>query len=228
MGRVAKRTIDGITCLVAFGAIDAGVPRGIDVVVRKAEASSSAEAMPSTMDMMKACSQMIAQMGGMGGMAPPAKTQAPETREPTEHGTKQAGGLEVTLVSTPPLSAEAMQRMMPGMSGGTQGMGGIQGGMGGMMGGKGMGGMMSGQGQGAPTHWIGVIVRDVKEDRVVQDLDITLTAKKGGLGWTAKLMPMPGSYGANISLPEKGLYTVTVTIVRPGQPVSVGFPFNHE
>lgn len=126
------------------------------------------------------------------------------------------------------LSSEDMQRMMPGMGGGMQGMGGMPGGkdMGGMMGGKGMGGMMSGQGQGAPTHWIGVIVRDVKDDRALQDLDITLTAKKGGLARTAKLMPMPGSYGANISLPEKGRYTVT--IARPGQPVSVAFPFDHK
>lgn len=212
MGKVAKRTIAGMTCLVVLGAIDAGVPRGIDVIVRSAEASSSTEEMPPMRDMTTSCSQMMAQMGGMGGMAPPAKTQPPKTSEPTEHGTKQAGGLEVALVSAPPLSPEEMQRMMRGMGGGMQGMGG----------------MMSGQGQGAPTHWIGVIVRDVKDDRAMQDLDITLTAKKGGLVRTAKLMPMPGSYGANISLPEKGRYTVTVTIARPGQPVSVAFPFDHK
>jgi hypothetical protein len=41
-------------------------------------------------------------------------------------------------------------------------------------------------------------------------------------------MPMPGSYGANISLTEKGRYTVTVTIARPGRPVSVAFPFDHK
>lgn len=229
MGKVTKRTIGGMTCLVVLGAIDAGVPRGIDVVVRNAEASSSTEAMPAMMDMMRSCGQMMAQMGGMGGMAPPAKTQPPKASEPTEHGMKQAGGLEVTLLSAPPLSPEEMQRMMPGMSGGMQGMGGMPGGnMGGMMGGKGMGGMMSGQGQGAPTDWIGVVVRDVKDDRAVQDLDITLVATKGGLMRTAKLMPMPGSYGANISLPEKGRYTVTITVARPGQPVSVVFPFDHK
>lgn len=230
MGNVAKRTIAGMTCLVVLGALAAAVPRGIDVIVRNAEASSSTEEMPPTRDMMNSCSQMMAQMGGMGGMAPPAKTQPSETSEPTEHGMKQAGGLEVTLVSAPPLSSDDMQRMMPGMGGGMQGMGGMQGGkdMGGMMSGKGMGGMVSGQGQGAPTHWIGVIVRDVKDDRAMQDLDITLTAKKGSLVRTAKLMAMPGSYGANIGLLEKGRYTVTVTIARRGQPVSVAFPFDHK
>jgi len=193
------------------------------------EARQRTPLMPRMAEMMPACSQMMAQMGGMGGMAPQAKTQPPKTSEPTEHGMKQAGGLAVTLLSAPPLSPEEMQRMMPGMSGGMQGMGGMPGGnLGGMMGGKGMGGMMSGQGQGAPTDWIGVVVRDVKDDRAVQDLDITLVATKGGLTRTAKLMPMPGSYGANISLPEKGRYTVTITVARPGQPVSVAFPFDHK
>lgn len=230
MGKVAQRTMAGMTCLVLLGAIDLGVPRGIDLIVQNAEAFST-DQMPLMPDMMNSCSQMMAQMGGMGGMAPQARTQPPRTSEPTEHGMKQAGGLEVTLLSAPPLSPEEMQRMMPGTSGGMQGMGGMPGGtMGGMMGGKGMGGMMSGQGQGAPTHWIGVVVRDVKDDRAVRDLDITLVATKGGLMRTAKLMPMPGSYGANISLPEKGRYTVTITITvaRPGQPVSVAFPFDYK
>lgn len=164
-------------------------------------------------EMMPMCAQMMAQMGGMGGMAPQPKTQAPEGREPTEHGTKQAGGLAVTLLSAPPLSPEAMQKMMPGM--------------GGMKGMQGMGSMMA-MGAGQPTHWIGVVVRDLKDDRVVPGLPITLTARKDGLSRTVTLMWMPGSYGANISLPEKGHYAVTVSIARPGQPVSLVFDFEYE
>lgn len=131
---------------------------------------------------------------------------------PIEHGVKQAGGLEVTLLSAPPLSPAEMRQTMPGM--------------GGMAGMQGMGGMGGGAAQ--PTHWIGVIVRDVKEDRVVPDLKIALTAQKGGLAQTVMLMPMPGSYGANVSLPEKGRYTVTVTITRSGQPLNVAFELHYE
>lgn len=141
---------------------------------------------------------------------------------PTEHGTKQVGGLEVTLLSASPLSPEEVQQMMPGMGG----MGGMQG-MGGMMRGMpGMGGM--GGAEAPPTHWIGVIVWDLKDDRAAPSLPITLTAQKGGLTRTVTLMAMRGSYGANINLPEKGHYTATVSIARPGQPVSVVFDFEYE
>lgn len=107
-------------------------------------------------------------MGGMGDMGPERKAPSPAGRGPTAHGTKQADGLEVTLISVPPLSPEEMQRMMPGMGG----MGGMQG-MGSMM--RGMPGM--GGGEAPPTHWIGVLVRDLKDDRVVRGLPITLTAR---------------------------------------------------
>lgn len=176
--------------------------------------------MPRMAEMMPACSHMIAQMGGMGGMAPQPRSQSQEGREPTEHGTKQVGGLEVTLLSAPPLSPADMQRMMPGMGG----MGGMQG-MGGMMRGKPEMGM--GERPAEPTHWIGVVVRDLN-DRAMQDLDITLTAKRSGLTRTVKLMPMPGSYGANISLPEKGRYAVRIAIARPERPVDATFDFDYE
>jgi len=104
-------------------------------------------------------------------------------------------------------------------------------GMGGMKGMQGMEGMMPGMGgMGAPqpTHWIGVVVRNVKADRVVQNLQITLTARKEGVTRTVKLMPMPGSYGAHISLPEKGRYTVTVSIARPETPLTLAFDFEPE
>ncbi|MBI2460268.1 MAG: hypothetical protein HYV61_01855 [Candidatus Rokubacteria bacterium] len=45
---------------------------------------------------------------------------------------------------------------------------------------------------------------------------------------TVKLMPMPGSYGANIGLPEKGRYTVTVVIARPETPLTLTFDFENE
>jgi len=125
-------------------------------------------------------------------------------QEPSEYGTKTAGGLEITLLAALPLTGEQMQHMMPGMVG-MPGMGA-------------MGGMA-----GEPTHWIGVIVRDVKTDAAVQNLEITLTAQQGSLIQTVTLMPMPGSYGANISLPEKGPYHVRVHVNRPDPPVQVEF-----
>jgi len=140
-------------------------------------------------------------------------------QEPTVHGTTQVGGLEVTLLSSAPLSPQEMQKAMPGMGG----MGGMERMQEMMRGMPGMGGT-----EAQLTHWIGVVVRDLKDDRVVQGLDITLTAQKGMLTRTAKLMPMPGSYGANIGLPEKGRYTVTVTVARPGQPLTVPFEFENE
>lgn len=137
----------------------------------------------------------------------------------TEHGIKQADGLEVTLLSAPPLSPDEIQRMMPGMRG-MKGMGGMMSGMPGM---EGMGGT-----EAQPTHWIGVIVRDLKDDRVVPGLRVTLTARKGELTRAVTLMPMRASYGANIALPEKGWYTATVTIARPGQPLSVPFELDNK
>jgi len=145
--------------------------------------------------------------------------------EPVEHGTKRVGGLEVTLLSAAPLSAEDLERMMSGMggSGGMPATGGMSGMGGPMRGMPGAGGMGTAE---RPTHWIGVVVRDVKTDRMVPDLDVTLTARKGGLSRAVKLMPMPGSYGANLGLPEKGRYTVTVTLVRAGARHTVDFEFD--
>jgi hypothetical protein len=140
----------------------------------------------------------------------------------TEHGTQHADGLEITLISAAPLSPEQMQQMMRGMGGrsGMKGMGGMMSGM------PGRGGMAGAEGP--PTHYIGVLVSDLKDARVVHGLQVTLTARKDGLTRTVTLMPMPGSYGANISLPEKGRYTVTVTIARPENPVSVAFDFEYQ
>lgn len=144
----------------------------------------------------------------------------PPTGEPVEHGTRRAGDLEVTLLSAPPLSPAQMQQHMPGM-GGMQGKGGMQG-MGGM---RGMGGMSGGDGK--PTHWIGVIVRDVNDGRAVPNADVTLTAKRGDVTRTVKLMPMPGSYGANINLPEKGRYAVTVRVAHAGRAQNAAFDLDY-
>lgn len=133
-------------------------------------------------------------------------------QEPAEYGTKTAGGLEITLLAAPPLTGEQIQQMMPGMKR-TPGMPGM-GATGGMA--------------GEPTHWIGVIVLDAKTDAAVQNLDITLTAQQGSLSQTVTLMPMPGSYGANISLPEKGPYRVRVRVNRPDQPVQVEFDLAYQ
>lgn len=146
-----------------------------------------------------------AQMAPMGGQAAGTTVQM---AEPTEHGTRTVGGLEVTLLTAPPLTQEQMAKMMPGMGP--------------------MGGMPAMPSMGPVTHWIGVIVHSLKDGRVVPDLQITLTAQKRRLSRTVTLMPMPGSYGANISLPEKGRYKVTVSIALPGQPLSVAFDFDYE
>ena len=167
------------------------------------------------------------QMGPMGRQAPSPMSQM---AEPTEHGTKTVGGLEITLVAAPPLSQEQMAKMMPGM-GEMKGMGP----MGGMQQMPPMGPMKKGmapmKGMGPmgsqPTHWIGVIVRDAKTDAAVQNLPITLTARKGQWIQTVNLMPMPGSYGANITLPEKGTYDIAVKVNRaaPGKPVEASYNF---
>jgi hypothetical protein len=152
-------------------------------------------------------------------------------QEPIEHGTKQADGLEITLLSRPPLSPAEMQQPTPGMGGmgGMQGMGGMMRGMQGMEGVRGMPGTGSmGGGAAQPTHWIGVVVRDLRDDRVLQNLQVALSARKGGVTRTVQLMPMPGSYGAHISLPEKGRYNVLVGISRPGRPLNVAFELNYE
>lgn len=163
-----------------------------------------------------------------GGLLALLPMTAP-AQDVTEHGTKRAGGLEITLLSRPPLSATEMQETVPGMGEmrGMQGMGSMMRGMEGM---EGMMGRMGGMGraEAQPTHWIGVVVRDLKDDRVVPDFQITLTTRKGSLIKTVKLMPMPGSYGAHISLPEKGRYAMTVAIARPGQPVEVAFEFDYK
>lgn len=162
-------------------------------------------------------------MAGLTAFLPAAAV----AQEPTEHGTKVTDGLEITLLSRPPLSPAEMQQTMPGMGetrGGKQGMGGMMRGM------QGREGMMGGMGgaEAKPTHWIGVVVRDLKDDRVVSDLDVTLTAQKGRLTRTVKLMPMPGSHGTHIGLPEKGRYTVTVVIARPANPVKVAFELDYK
>ncbi len=152
--------------------------------------------------------------GARGQMMPPA-------REPVEHGTMRAGDLEVTLLTAPPISPEQIRQHMPAMGtmqgkGGMQGMGGMRGPMGSL-----------GGADGPPTHWIGVIVRNAKDDGVVPNADVTLTAKKGEVTRTVKLMPMPGSYGANINLPEKGRYAVTVRVVDGGRAHNAAFDLDY-
>ncbi|MBI3120650.1 MAG: hypothetical protein HYZ03_00030, partial [candidate division NC10 bacterium] len=109
-----------------------------------------------------------AQMAPMGGQAAGTTVQM---AEPTEHGTRTVGGLEVTLLTAPPLTQEQMAKMMPGMM---QGMGGMQG----------MGAMA-----GQPTHWIGIVLRDANSDAVVRNLPISLTARKDQWMQTVNLMP---------------------------------------
>ncbi len=160
----------------------------------------------------------FSQMGQMGGQP---RGPMGQMAEPTEHGTKTVSDLEITLLAAPPLSPGQMAKMMPEMP---QGMGEMKGmgPMGGMQQMPPMGPMKKGMGSmqgmgpmgGQPTHWIGVIVRDAKTDAAVRDLPITLTARKGQWTQTVNLMPMPGSYGANITLPGRGTYEVTVKINR--------------
>ncbi len=69
---------------------------------------------------------------------------------------------------------------------------------------------------------------DLKDGRVVHGLHVTLTARRNGLPRTVTLMPVPGSYGVNIRLPEKGRYTVTAAIARPENPVSVAFDVKYQ
>lgn len=40
------------------------------------------------------------------------------------------------------------------------------------------------------------------------------------------MLPMPGSYGTHLSLPEKGRYSVSVIIARSGQTLNVAFEFD--
>lgn len=111
-----------------------------------------------------------------------------------------SGGLEVTLISAPPLSQEELKKL-------------------------GMGGMgMMGMPSEPPTHYLGVIVRDRKTQKVVQNLKVTLGAK-GAVTRKVDLMSMPGSYAQNISLP-RGKYDITVKIDFPQEkkkPVEVRF-----
>ena len=119
-----------------------------------------------------------------------------------EIGKKVSGGLEVTLLSAPPLTqAETKKTMM-----GTGGMG-----------------MMEMPSEPA-THYLGVIIRNQKTQKVISDLKVTLTAK-GPVTRKAELMSMPGSYAQNISLPP-GRYDIIVKIDSPKEkrkPVEVRF-----
>lgn len=113
---------------------------------------------------------------------------------------KVSGGLEVTLISAPPLSQEELKKL----------------GMGGM-------GMMEMPSEPA-THYLGVIIRNQKNQKVIPDLKVTLTAK-GSVARRVELMSMPGSYAQNISLP-RGRYEIIVKIDFPQEkrkPVEVRF-----
>lgn len=130
-----------------------------------------------------------------------------ETSGVREIGEKKAGGLEVTLVSAPPRSMEEMKKMMNQMGPEMKKM---------MR--QGMKGMEE------PTHWLGVVILNSKTKKFVPDLKVTLTAK-GPVTQNVDLMPMPGSYAQNISLPS-GRYDILVTIAsnkEKKQPVEVRF-----
>lgn len=144
--------------------------------------------------------------------------QMGQMAEPTEHGTKTVGGLEITLLTAPPLAQAQMAKMMPGMSE-MKGMG--------RMGGMQQAPSMAAMG-GQPTHWIGVVVRDLKDDRVMPGLEITLIAQKGGWTRNVTLMPMPGSYGSNITLLSRASYEIRARISPPGRPpVEAGFDLEY-
>lgn len=137
-----------------------------------------------------------------------------------EIGEKKAGGLEVTLVSTPPRSQEEMEKMMEQMGQTEMQKMMKQKGMEGM---KGMGGMMNMPSEPA-THWLGVVILDSKTKKFVPNLKVNLTAK-GPVTRKVDLMSMPGSYAQNISLPS-GKYDIIVKIESPDKkrkPVEVRF-----
>lgn len=113
---------------------------------------------------------------------------------------KVSGGLEVTLISAPPLSQEELKKL------GMDGMG------------------MMGMPSEPATHYLGIILRDQKTQKVVPNLKITLTTK-GPVARKIELMSMPGSYAQNISLPT-GQYEILVRIDFPKgkrKPVEVRF-----
>lgn len=136
---------------------------------------------------------------------PLAWASRPETKEVA---TKKVDGLEVTLLAAPPMGPEEMAKRMPGMMAMPE--------MGPMPGMK-------------PTHWLGVIITDMKTGRAVQGLSITLTAKAKGVARERKLIGMPGSYANNISLPARGGYRVLVKIAGAPlkQAVEVSFDFEY-
>jgi hypothetical protein len=139
---------------------------------------------------------------------------AAERAEVKEIGKKASGGLEITLVSAPPQTGEEMKKMMEQM-GQTK--------MQKMMKQKEMGGMMDMPSEPA-THWLGVIILDSKTKKFIPDLKVTLTAK-GPITRKVDLMPMPGSYAQNISLPP-GKYDIAVKVDFPKEkrkPVEVRF-----
>ena len=146
-----------------------------------------------------------------------------ETSGVREIGEKKAGGLEITLVSAPPRSMEEMKKMMEQMGQTEMQKMMKQKGMEGM---KGTGGMMDMPSEPA-THWLGVVILDSKTKKFVPDLKVALTAK-GPVTREVNLMPMPGSYAQNISLPS-GRYDVNVRIAFPKKekkPVEVRFQMN--
>lgn len=143
-----------------------------------------------------------------------APSTAAERAAVKEIGTKTSGGLEVTLISAPPRSQAQMKEMMK-QTGKAE--------MKQMMEQKGMGGMMEMPSEPA-THYIGVIIRDPKTQKVLPNLKVTLTAK-GPVAREVEFMSMPGSYAQNISLPA-GQYEVLVRIDFPKgerKPVEVRF-----
>lgn len=138
-----------------------------------------------------------------------APSTAAERAAVEEIGTKTSSGLEVTLIAAPPRTQAEMKEMMTGMGG----MGMMKGGM----------GMMEMSSEPA-THYLGVIIRNQKNQKVIPDLKVTLTAK-GSVARRVELMSMPGSYAQNISLP-RGRYEIIVKIDFPQEkrkPVEVRF-----
>lgn len=127
-----------------------------------------------------------------------------ETATIKEIGKKIAGRIEVTLIADRPRTQAELKEMMRQM-------------------GMGMMGMVEMPSEPA-THYLGVIIRNQKTQKVIPNLKVTLTAK-GPVTRKIELMSMPGSYAQNISL-APGKYDIIVRIDFPQEkrkPVEVRF-----
>lgn len=164
--------------------------------------------------------QFLAQLGFLFALVAYATSSAAAVGKASvkEIGKETSGGLEITLVSAPPLTQEEMKKMMEQMGQTDMQKRMKQEGM------RGVGGMMDMPSEPA-THWLGVIILDKKSGKFVPNLKVTLTAK-GPVRRTVELIAMAGSYAQNIVL-SSGRYDIFVKIYFPKgekKPVEVRFP----